>query len=70
MTKKKISFSKQFRGKVPRQPTDPDSPLNSPEPESPEAQRKRSSVAKGFQSQARPGLVGMQDRSRKPKRKK
>jgi hypothetical protein len=56
----------QFRGGyVPNQPIDPGSPLNQNEPLPPEKVRKRQGLAYGTQEQARPGMVGKQDRARK-----
>lgn len=67
---KKKNFNRQFRGGyVPDQPVDPHNPRNGHEVSSP-ASRARSGLAPGFQTQARPGLVGMQDRPRKTGRGK
>jgi hypothetical protein len=55
------NFNKQFKkGTVPKQPIDPNSPLNQIEP-SPLKSRKRDGIALGFQTQARPGLSGVTD---------
>ena len=61
----KTSYQKQFKpGTMPIQPVDPKSPLNQNQVSSPSKQKKRQSVALGFQTQARPGLSGMSDYKR------
>lgn len=64
MTKKSPNSAsqRQFRGGyVPQQPVDESNRVYRKEPESPSKIRKRDGVQPGSQSQARPGLVGMQD---------
>ena len=62
----KSSYTKQFKkGTMPNQPVDPDSPLNQHEPDSPSKQRKTNSLAPGTAGEARPGLAGHSDYSRK-----
>ena len=65
---KNVQSQRQFRGQAPDQPVDEGNRAYRKEPSPPSQQRKRSSVAAGFQTQARPGLVGMQDYKRKGKR--
>lgn len=61
-----IRSTKQFKGgNVPRQPVDEFDRVDRKEPGNPKKARNRSSVAPGFQSQARPGLQGMSDYTRK-----
>jgi hypothetical protein len=56
---------KQFkRGTVPQQPVDEWDRRGKPEPSSPSKARKRQGVKLGSQTEARPGLVGMQDYKR------
>lgn len=67
----KKSFNSQFRGGyTPAQAVDPDNRVkrDSSENETPAKVRKRAGIAPGFQTKARPGLVGMQDYKRKSKR--
>lgn len=64
----KNSFNRQFKGGYfPDQPVDNWNPLNGHSVASPSKQRKRDSLGLGTQTQARPGLAGMQGRN-KPKR--
>jgi len=58
--KKKDDFAKQFKkGAYPDQPPYPRGPFL--RDASPPEQRKRKSVALGFQQQANPGMVGKND---------
>ena len=62
---------RQFRGGyIPDQPTDEWNRAYRKEPNSPSKARKGDSIQKGAQTEARPGLVGMQDFKRKPKGRK
>lgn len=71
MSKKNVVSQKQFRGGyVPDQPVDEFDRAYKTEPNSPSKARKRDSVQLGAQTQARPGLAGMQDQIRKPKGRK
>lgn len=71
MAKKNVVNQRQFRGgSAPQQPVDEWNRSYRTEPNSPSETRKRSGVALGFQTEARPGLVGMQDRPRKSKGRK
>lgn len=66
MKNKNETSQRQFRnGSAPIQPADYENRAYRQEPSSPSAQRRRNSVAVGFQEQARPGLAGKQDYSRK-----
>lgn len=65
---KNVQSQRQFRGPAPEQSVDEWNRAYRKEP-SDASQRARNSVALGFQEQARPGLAGKQDYSRKPKRK-
>jgi len=68
--KKNAVNQRQFRGGyVPDQPIDPDDRAYRKEPNSPTQSRKRDGVQLGAQTQARPGLVGMSDYSRKKRKK-
>jgi len=68
MAKKNVVPQRQFKGGyVPDQPVDADNRANRIEPNSPSKARKRDSVQPGAQTQARPGLAGMQDYPRKAK---
>ena len=71
MAKKNIVSQKQFKkGYIPIQPVDESNRSYRVEPNSPSKARKRDSVQLGSQTEARPGLAGMQDYKRKPKGKK
>jgi hypothetical protein len=56
--KNKMPQNQFKRGTAPQQPVMPHS-MDNREAGSPTAQRKRNSVALGFQTQARPGLSGL-----------
>ncbi len=65
-----VQSQKQFRGGyVPDQPVDEFNRSFRKEPlsPSPQAQRARNGLNLGSQTQARPGLVGKQDRLKEPK---
>lgn len=66
---KNVRSQKQFRGAPPQEPVDEWNRSNRMEPNSPSSQKSRNGLNLGSQTQARPGLVGMQDYSRKGKRK-
>ncbi len=71
MVRKNALPQGQFRdGYTPVQPADEWNRSYRTEPNAPSKRRKADNVQKGFQTQARPGLVGMQDYKRKPKGKK
>ena len=71
MAKKNVVNQHQFRGGyIPQQPVDEWNRAYRTEPNPPSKSRKRDSVQLGSQTQARPGLVGMQDYTRKPKGRK
>ena len=71
MKNKNVVSQKQFRGGyAPQQPVDPDNRSSRTEPNAPSRSRKRDSIQLGSQTQARPGLVGLSDYDRKPKRRK
>jgi hypothetical protein len=63
------TYNKQFKGGYfPQQHWDESTRVNGHEPDSPSAMRKRNSVAKGSQTEARPGMAGKNDYTRKAKR--
>ena len=67
--KKNVRSQKQFRGGyVPDQPVDEWDRSRRTEPSSPTKSRARQGIQVGSQTQARPGLAGMQDYKRKPKK--
>jgi len=71
MKNKNALPQRQFRdGYTPIQPVDEWNRSYRTEPNAPSKARQRDSIQKGFETQARPGLVGMQDYKRKPKGKK
>lgn len=71
MVKKNTVNQKQFRGGYsPSQAADPENRVYRTEPNSPSESKKRNGIQLGAQTQARPGLIGMQDFTRKPKGKK
>jgi hypothetical protein len=55
---------RQFRGPAPQESVDEWDRTRRIEPSSPSKSRSRDSIAKGFQTQARPGLVGDSDYKR------
>lgn len=60
---KNVMSQRQFKGGyAPHQPVDPNG-TDIREANSPSKQRKRQGVALGFETQARPGLSGMQGRA-------
>ena len=62
---------RQFKGGyVPDQPPDYEDRAYRAEPNAPSKARKRDNVQLGAQTQARPGLAGMQDYPRKSKGRK
>lgn len=62
-----VNYNKQFaRGYYPKEHWDESTRVNGHEPESPSKQRKRQSLAKGTQMEARPGLAAL----RAPKTKR
>ena len=64
-------FERQFRGGYfPQEPVDNWNPLNGREVPPPSKVKARSGLALGTQSQARPGLAGMQGRNKPKKRGK
>jgi hypothetical protein len=65
--KNKISQGQFRAGYAPQEHVMPHS-MDNREAGSPSKQRKRSSIALGFQSQARPGLAGIQGRNKPIKR--
>lgn len=71
MVKSKNSMNmRQFKsGYVPVQPADESDRTYRQEPNAPSSSKKRMGVQIGSMSQARPGLVGMQDFKRTKKRK-
>ncbi len=67
---KNVRSQRQFKaGSVPSERVNEFDRVNKIEPNSPSATKRRSGVNLGSQTQARPGLAGMQDYSRKPKSK-
>ena len=65
---KKSLFSNQFRGGYyPDQPVDPGSPLNGHYVAAPSSKRNQG-ITPGSSTEARPGMVGKQDYSRKRKK--
>lgn len=61
----KSSYQKQFKkGTYPLQPADESTRVNGHEVDSPSEIRKRQGVARGFQTQANPGMSGKQDYTR------
>lgn len=59
-------YNKQFkRGNVPLEHWDESTRINGHEPDSPSTVRKRQGVARGSQTEARPGMAGKADYSRK-----
>ena len=59
------SYAKQFKpGTYPDQHWDESTRVNGHEVDSPSTVRKRQGVARGFQTQANPGMVGKQDYKR------
>jgi len=58
---KNDGFSTQFKGPMPLEPISPLGPILR-EASPPSASRKRQGVAVGSQTEANPGLVGMQGR--------
>lgn len=71
MAKKNVVNQRQFKGGyVPDQSPDYEDRAYRTEPNSPSKARKRDNVQLGAQTQARPGLAGMQDYPRKAKRGK
>jgi len=68
---KRSSFSRQFKGGYyPQEPADESDPRNGHEPDSPSEVRKRQGVAKGSQTEARPGMAGKQSYGRNNARKR
>ena len=66
---KKSSYNRQFKsGTYPVEHWDETTRVNGHEPDSPSTIKKRQGVARGFQTQANPGMVGDSDYSRKRKK--
>lgn len=67
--KKKASYAKQFKGKMPRQPADETERVDHGDALKPNS-KKRLGMQLGVAAEARPGEAGLSDYSHKPKRGK
>lgn len=63
---RRSDFSKQFKkGTYPQEHWDESVRVNGHEPDSPSQSRKRQGIARGSETESRPGLVGKQDFKRR-----